>query len=298
MKDDSSIGVVRVGLSIVILGALLVGPAFGKALEADSRWTGKQIQVDGRSDDWPSVQGTYLSEQGTAFTFANDGQFLYILFRTNDQRWPLAIKRTGLTLYFDTGGGKKKDASICFKGGPTAEEVMALRSRGSASAENRPRRGGQRMLDMDEVTTPSLTCSSKSRLKDESIPLDGTAGPGAAFDTCQGYFTYEFRVPLVAGKEYAFGIGAEPGKSISVGAVWGDMGGMMQPGGGPEGDMDVPPGGGIGGPGSGLGMPPGDAAGGLAEVMGRERPRMPGKQDVWFKTTIASPNTPAPTESK
>ncbi len=300
MSHNPFLITVRAALLTLLISAMHSPCRAGKSVEADSRWAERQIRVDGRSDDWVSVQGAYLSDQNAAFAFCNDSDFLYVLFRTTDPRWTRTIKATGITLYFDAKGGKKKDASICFKVGPTMEQVMAMRENGSVPERNRPRPDGRRAFEMDEAPIPpSLTSSSKERLKDESIPLDGTAGPAAAFDTCQGFFTYEFRVPLSIDKKYVLGVGAKPGQGISVGAVWGEMGEMMSPGDGPEGGIGGPPGGGLGGSGGGMGMPrEGEMGGPGGRREGGERLQMPRKQEIWMKVPLASPPMPASAETK
>jgi hypothetical protein len=292
--------------------ALCGSSAQGKNLETDSRWAEGGIVIDGRSKDWQSVQGIFLSEQNAAFTFNNDGEYLYVLFRTTDQGWARTIKMTGLTLYFDVTGGKKKSASICFKGGPTMEQAMAMKPRNARSSDvPAPPGGGQGPRGMIDNQTPSLTCRLKGETNDRAVPLDGSAGPAAAFDTCQGFFTYEFRIPLAAGEGDQYGLGARLGQTISVGGVWGDMGEKAQGGpdegmGGPGGGMGGPgggmggPGGGMGGPGGGMGGPgggmggPGGGMGGPGGGMGGpggERPKMPEKQEVWIKTTTAVPQS-------
>lgn len=268
----------RAGGAMIIMLALLGPSVYCKNLETESRWAEGKISIDGRSKDWQSVQGVFLSEQNAAFTFNNDGEYLYVLFRTTDQGWARTIKTTGLTLYFDVTGGKKKDASICFKGGPTMEQAMAMRPRNAGTSEMPTPPGGQGPRGTMDNQAPTLTCTFKDRPKEWAVPLNGAAGPAAAFDTCQGFFTYEFSIPLAAGEGEQYGLGAKPGQVISVGGVWGDMGEMAQ--GGPGGGMGGP-GGGMGGPGRGMGGPGG----------GGERPKMPEKQEVWIKTTTAVPQT-------
>lgn len=291
--------------ALALLVLTLGAPARSKNLETESRWANSKIVVDGRTSDWSSVQGVYLAEQNAAFTVNNDGEFVYVLFRTTDMRWAQTIKMTGLTLYFDVKGGKKKDVSICFKGGPTMEQAMALQKSSSKGASDFPAppsgkggRGGQ------ESQQPSLTCNIKGRIENQIIPTGGAAGPAAAFDTCQGFFTYEFRIPLAAGEGEYYGIGAKPGQIVSVGGIWGSMGETAEQGG--PGGMGEPPSGGMGGPGGGMGGPgggmggpgggmggPGGGSGGPGGRSGGERPAMPTEQEIWIKATVAAPPTPA-----
>jgi hypothetical protein len=124
--------------------------------------------------------------------------------------------------------------------------------------------------------TQTLICSINDNVN-KVVPLDGAEGPAAAFDTSNGFFVYEFKIPLEQGRDRYYGIGIEPGHKIAIGAEWGDMGDFRrrQPG-----EM-----GGSGGP-----MPGGGSGGGFdghRRMGGGQRPKMPTKQEVWFKTKIA-----------
>ena len=57
-----------------------------------------------------------------------------------------------------------------------------------------------------------------------TIPANGSSGLAAGFGVLQGIYTYEFRIPLQKGDISHYGIGTQPGKTISLGLEWGGMG--------------------------------------------------------------------------
>jgi hypothetical protein len=267
----------------VIFGAV----ALSKTPEAYSTWAGNPIRIDGRSDDWQKVDGFFLDDQKAMFAFSNDNQFLYVLFRTTDLRWVRMIKRTGLTLYFDVAGGKKKDLFVRFKGGPSAEQLMTRGSGSNGREQMRTRRGEE--FPPGGEQTPTLTCFIKDKIVEKLIPLDGTEGPAAAFDTGQGFYTYEFRIPLAKDSILYYGIGAAAGKQISFGGVWGERPEMKRDGddsmrGRRSGVGGIP---GMGGRGGGMGDFSGEMGG---PHEGGNRSQAPQKQEVWIKTTLALPD--------
>jgi hypothetical protein len=277
------------GLWMLLAYSILqFSPVEAKSLEMKSTWGSTSIKVDGQATDWSNVPSEYLSEQNASIAMCNDAQFLYLMFRTNDTRWAGMIRRTGLTIYLDPTGGKKKDYFIKYKGGPSREELMAQMSKRGGGTTT-PAMMEDALAD-DEDQTP-LTCFVKDRIVEKPIPPDGSEGPAAAYDTSKGFYLYEFRIPLVEDSVRYFGIGALPNKPVGVSLVWGDMGDQMKKGGmkmhddmgggpmggGPGGGMGGGPGGGMGGgPGGGMGGPEG------------QRPNMPKKQEVMIKTTLAT----------
>jgi hypothetical protein len=185
---------------------------------------------------------------------------------------------SGLTLYVDIDGGKRKDFYLKFVGGPSREQLHSLMKKefGGRVPEGRDMPEGMPPMDMDDGprdSVPTLFCFVKDRISEKVIPLDGVEGPAAAFDTAHGFFVYEFAVPLKESEIRYYGLGAGSDKPISVGLIWGEVEQMHSER--PNGGMDL---GGMPGGGGGMGRPMGGPQGGV------ERPS---KQEVWLKTTLA-----------
>jgi len=268
-------------LAAVALGVFtLTGVSSCNGLEMQSTWTEKPITVDGKVDDWRGIGSALLEENEASVGLANDSSRLYVLVRLRDRRTAGMIRRSGLTLYIDPEGGKSKDFYICFHGGPSREDIEAMGGDGD-------RRPSDRENDFMAPDTgrPEFTCYQKGRIVEMEIPTDGSLGPAAAYGVDQGLYTYEFSIPLQESTVRFYGIGAEPGRKIGLGAKWGGggRGGMSGPrmhgGGMPPmgGGGDMPPGGMGGGP---RGGGPGDGEFG-------KRPDRPKEQEVWLKVPLA-----------
>lgn len=279
----------RTIFSVLLLTFWLTG--FALADDINCNRADSAITIDGKAGDWPSLVGMILKDQNAAVAVANDDAYLYFTFRTTDEKWVRAIGMAGITLYVDIDGGKDKDFYLKFTGGPSMEQ---MRPRGERQIESGDE-GNYRRMQEEPRERPEknsqLMLYIKDRLSEKEIPLDGTQGPAAAFDTSLGFYTYEFRIPLEYGEPLNFGLGVKKDKKIGIGLVWGDMEGAMK-GDRPSG-MGGRPGGGRGGgmPGDGGfpggGMEPRGGRGG-GPPGGGLRGERPTKQEVWFKTELTT----------
>ncbi len=258
---------------------LMAGP-----LKIKSGWDSTAIQVDGKSADWNGIPATFLPDQNAAIAVANDGKFIYLLFRTNDRRTARVIKFGGLAISLDPRGGKNRDFQLRFRGGPSREELGRPTEGDKNRGYGRDQSGSGPEL---EDQRPAFTCIIKNRIAEKEIPQNGTEGPAVAFDTSMGFFTYEFRIPLTRDSVRYYGIDDHPGDKVGISLVWGDMNNTdaRHEGGGMHVGM-----GGIGGPG-GTGGERGPGGGGnWGGREGGHRPEPPKKQEVWLKTTLAETN--------
>jgi hypothetical protein len=144
----------------------------------------------------------------------------------------------------------------------------------------------ERPIRLDSAQTDEFTCAVKDRIVEMPIELDGSNGPQVACGTDHGFFVYEFKIPLKDSEVRYYGIGAEEGTTITIGANWGKMErramqGMRPAGGGM-------PGGGIGGGPPGGGRSGGGMNGGPPGGAGGERPDMAEEQEIWIRTTLAA----------
>lgn len=270
--------------SISCLLFLCVGIA-SQAIPGDLKclWMNTPVHIDGKSDEWNGTASALFEDKNAVIMVCSDSAFVYVLFRTNDIKSVRAIKSGGLTLFLDPKAGKKKDFSLRFHGGPPMEQLKPRPDEMQMMPRQMPPDMKERPV-FDSLGLPTmLICNIEDWLIDKELALDGVDGPMAAFDTSQGFYTYEFRVPLIEATAQYYGIGAKPGQKISVGAVWGgtndkneNMKPQMEAGFGDFGRT----GGGIEG-------------GGMRERSGMARPPFQGegmkakKQEVWVKAVLA-----------
>lgn len=246
--------------------------------EVPSHWSTQPVQVDGKTTDWSNKPMTFFQDEGVALGLSNDAENLCILFRFQDPKWARTIRMTGLTLWLDVNGKKGKNFMIRYKGGPSLARMRAAGEGGDL--DHIPPELNECLMRQEGSSEDRFTCFVKDRIIEKSIPTDGSQGPAASYDTSLGFYSYEFSVPLQESEVRYYGIGAQPGQTISIGAVWGNMSNLRGKGKGRSG-MN----GGRGGMGGG--PPDRGRMGGGRGSKGGGRMQPPEKQEVWVKTQLA-----------
>ncbi len=246
------------------------------------------MQVDGNLNDWEGKATSYFEEQSAVIGLTNDSERLYIHFRTKDAKMAGLIRRAGLAIYVDNEGGQKKNFYVKLYDGP---DMGAMRPGRDGEPERSPEDIPPEMQDrfkmMGGDSRKRMVCFVKDRITEMPIAMDGSQGPSAAYDTCWGFYSYEISIPLQESIVRYYGMNSDAGQTISIGAVWGDidMSEMRKEMGDRPGGMGGSKPGGGGMPGGG--MPGGGRPGGM---------EMPEKQEIWFKTTLATPTDGAQAE--
>jgi len=265
-----------IGLALIGMVAGLVLTTSCKKIELNSSWATAPMLIDGQTPDWKGVTSHFLEESEASVAFANDSSRLNILLRTRDPRLASVIRRSGLTFWVNAQGNQERDFVIRYRGGPTREEMSSMTGRMQ-----------HREFDREpEFMTPdtggaSLTCFVRDRIVEMEIPLDGSTGPAAAYSLDEGFFTYEFSLPLHESAMRSYGLAAVPGQTIRIGAAWGGEGRGLNPDlPGPAGLKRSPPtGGGFGGRGGRGGGRRGDSQ--------QKRPQPMTSQDIQMRLKLA-----------
>lgn len=268
-------------LLLIVMASLIITGC--KSPTMNVHWATSPIQVDGHMDDWADIPVIYDSEAGYTFGLANDEERLYLLLRFRDPQWAMSIRTAGLSIWLNDNGNKNKDFVVFYRGGPTPDQIRQMMGRqGGESSSGRKfnKRSGSAMESLEE----SFTCAVKGLIIEKTIAGDGTEGPAVAFAMDQGFFNYEFSIPLAASKVRYYGLDMSPGDKAGIGAKWGSFARRRQ-----EGEDH------FGGDGDNFGMP-----GGGPGDMGRRRPggrssggKRPSKRsrseavELWVRTTLA-----------
>ena len=224
------------------------------------------ITVDGRYDDWCGHLDPFEAAP-VAVQFLNDNEYLYMRLTASSTAERMQIVRRGFTVWFDPGGGTKKQFGVRY---PVVEHGTGpeMDDRGASPA------------DRIDVLGPG---------KDDARMLtrDFARGIDVAIRNEQGTLQYELRVPLAKSADHPYAIEAVAGKPIGFGLETAkpqqSTFGRGGPGGfgGGGGGMGGRGGGGMGGRGGGGGGGMRGGGGG-----GRE-PAKPLKG--WGLVTIAPP---------
>lgn len=157
----------------------------------------------------------YLSDANVHVASSNDSAYLHVRarFSINDGEWARACARTGLTLWLDPTGKKKKDFGIRLAAGPTREDLPARSGSEGQSEQEGPRFATRAPLD------GQLTIFRKGETTE--APADGSSGPSGTFTFESGMCTYDLTAPITSISDSRLGLELVPGKSVAVGLTAG-----------------------------------------------------------------------------
>jgi hypothetical protein len=209
-------------ISFVAIILILASSGFSAEKIVQSKWTTQPPTVDGLDTEWMGDEMISEKKSGVDYAIKNDDQCMYVLFVFNDPKYLSSINATGITLYYNTEGKKKKDHAYHFlRKKITGEELIAyLKQRGEALTE-------QQMQSIEPTNTYSVFMTERTGKEDEKIsataPVPGILNPGFKIDKKGDAFIYEFRVPLLRTEISPRGMGVEPGQSLKIGFEWGGM---------------------------------------------------------------------------
>jgi hypothetical protein len=269
---------------VALMLPLFVATQFSVA--GDEQWDSKLVPqgvaLTGKRVDFPAGTLAMLEKQEASLGLCNDSQYLCVMLAFRNPMYARTIRKGGLTVWLDASGKKAKDFMIKYTGGPTREQMMALRKQGTEMQERQmPPEMRERMNEMEVDSAPVFICYQKDRISEKPIPVDGSEGPSAVFGVDQGFCVYEFKIPLQESTVRFYGVGVKQGQKISVGFIWGEF--SQERGGSHMGFSGGMPGGGGGmRPPDGMGEGPRDGGRGG----GMRGMQMPQKQEVWVKAKL------------
>jgi len=201
---------------------IFVTTGFSKEDFVQSKWTAQPPTVDGLDDEWKGDAMTFEKKVKVDFAVRNDTQNMYVLFIFNDPKYLSNINATGITLYYNTEGKKKKNHAFHFiKKKVTGEELIAyLKKRGEVISK-------EQMQSIEPTNTYSVYMTERTGKRDKEIsitaPIPAVMNPGFKINRKGDAFVYEFSVPLIKSETSPRGMGVEPGQSLKIGFEWGGM---------------------------------------------------------------------------
>ncbi|MBN1940340.1 MAG: hypothetical protein JW843_12200 [Candidatus Aminicenantes bacterium] len=197
--------------TVVLLGLVLLVAACG-TMDVKSVWTGTEIKIDGRADDW---QGGLVEVKGTGVSLGvrNDDRFVFLCLKAEDQRTAAQVLRAGLIVWFDPQGGAEKTLGIHY---PLAADLVALVARSRGTGEQDPAALRERRQALAE-RREEIEILGPGR--DESIQLrrEELKGIEVAFANAGGVFIYEIKVPLTTVPDSPYAVVPVSGNRIGIG---------------------------------------------------------------------------------
>ena len=269
-----------------IISAVVVGNSLAGTPEVACNWMTASVEVDGNLDEWQGMPTTFFEKERMVMGVGNDSGFLYLFFRSDNPNTIRIIQTSGISIWLDNKGKKKKDLCYHFRAGPTMDQLRQAGLMDTANFEDRPGdRQPSMMMGKMSREGSEIRVIDKHLDLEQIISIDGTNGPNLRFELKNGFCTYELSIPLQDHLVDYFGFNAKPGQKVGIGAKWGgrpenmDYRPSKQMGGGP-GDGKMP---GIGGGRSGgTGGVDGMRRGGPGDRM-----MIPEETEVWIKTVLA-----------
>lgn len=206
---------------LLIVMMILCQIGYSKEKTVRCQWTLTPLNIDGSSQDWRAEELIFEKKLQAEYAFKNDGENLFALFIFKDPKYLSSINATGMTVWFNLEGKKKKKYGINFikkKVKPENFIVLMEQRRGPLSEEekNEIRSRPEYFLHNARVIS-----TKKSEVK----AATGEEVKPAIFRSAQQQngVVYEFSIPLERKTETASGVGAEPGKLIKVCFEWGGL---------------------------------------------------------------------------
>lgn len=209
-------------ISLVIFMFVISTIGFSKDKSVESKWAAQPPTIDGLDDDWKEIVLTSEKKVKVDYAIRNNAQNLYVLFVFKNPKFLSTINATGITLYFNTEGKKKKDHSFYFirkQVGPD-ELIAYLERRGETLTE-------EQIQTIKAKPAYVVYMAERQEKKGKEVikatQIPGTLKPAFKINIKGKEVIYEFRVPLAKSEISPLGIGAEPGHTVKIGFEWGGM---------------------------------------------------------------------------
>jgi hypothetical protein len=208
-------------LIIISVGVIFaVGVAKDKLV--NSTWCPSPLRIDGTSNDWQGVALTFEKKVQIDYAFMNDADYLYVFFIFKDLQYLSSINQTGMTMYFNVAGKKKKDYGINFiQKRISSQQYIAMLEKQKGPLPDADK--NSILANPNYVIFDSNAVNKKAKENTPEAPADAKVAVYRIQQDQEKNVAIEFAIPLARVAELAPGIGTKPGEQIKVGFEWGGM---------------------------------------------------------------------------
>ena len=216
MKYKKIIGIFFLYFAILALCT----PGLSKDKIVESTWAASPVKIDGSNDDWKGDTLTLEKKVKVDYAFRNDSENLYVLFIFKEpEKFMSTIKQTGMSIWLNAEGKKKKDYGIKFQiQTVTADNYISLLEKMMGPMPE------EKKKEIKSKPTHQIFHNEVIGKKGEaSLIATGPAAPSFNLGRGREVVAYEFRIPLKRGEGHPVGIGTEPGKNLKIGFEWGGL---------------------------------------------------------------------------
>ncbi len=246
--------------------------------EVHSDWSENQPVADGKISDWENLSIYTVEKPDLTFGITNNNDYLTVLVGFRNLELIGLFHMTGVTLWIDNTGKKKKEMGLRLAG-----PMLQRRNRRNPDA-----RSGKNNRNKDQRSRRTIqrgfSLVAKGGLV---IPIDYIKNkPEGKYKIDSGQYTIEFKIPMEKDNDTPYALESGPGREVSIGfEAGGNMKNIMS---GPRGSGGAESIGGRGGRGGGRGggMKGGGGRGGRGNMT-----NMPESKEMWVKVTIAGSET-------
>jgi hypothetical protein len=209
-------------ISWIAIILIFASSGFSADKVVKSKWTAQSPVIDGLDNEWVGDEMAVEKKVKVDYAIRNDARSMYVLFVFNDPKYLSNINATGITLYYNTEGKKKKDHAFNFlRNKITGEELIAyLNKRGEVLTE-------AQLQSIEPTNMYSVYMTERTGKKDEEIaatePIPGVLNPNFKISQKGDAIIFEFMIPLQKAETSPRGMGVEPGQTFKIGFEWGGM---------------------------------------------------------------------------
>ena len=201
----------RNSLWIFVLGLLILITQGCSTLQLESHWRDSEIVIDGQSNDWIG-RLMFMDNPNLSLGLQNDDRFLYICLIAEDQSVRNRIAIRGMTLWFDSEGGKAKTYGITF---PIGRQETQRNPRKTMNFEEK--RDPEQMRERAQASLDEVEIKTPGRQEPVRIDRSELKGIEIAFKNSSGLAVYEVKIPLQDNQDSPFFLDTLNGSQISVG---------------------------------------------------------------------------------
>ena len=192
-----------------------------------SVWADNPVKIDGIMTEWKDDALNVEDKVKVDLAFKNNDNFLFVFFKFNDKKFLSTIEHTGITLWINTQGKKKKDLGVKFtKKQISADEYIAMleKSQGPVSEEQK----GQLRQSASYTISQAETVDRKGKPLDQNTENKSMGGSAYNVSIQKDSVFYEFRVAIRSMPENVLGKATTPGEILKIGFEWGGLTGELR----------------------------------------------------------------------
>jgi len=195
---------------------------FSKEKEVKSLWAASSVKIDGFKDDWAEVTLADEKKVKIDYAFRNDAENLYVLYIFKDPKYLSSISVTGITLWFNSEGKKKKNYGIKFIQKQISADALISRTEKEKGPLPEDKKKEIRNNPFYLINDSEIV---NKKSKSSSQPSESSKIKPAVFRVMkqQNLLVFECAIPLKRMMEQTSGLEIEPGKKVKVGFEWGGM---------------------------------------------------------------------------